>query len=240
MQKLLPHFELVAYQKALGAPQAGKANDMEPKFFAEFDAVMADLPVETVRTYLRWHLLHAYAGTSLPESFDKENWNFYSHTLNGAEKQQERWKRCTSRIDHEMGEALGQVWAAKYFPPAEKQRTLEMTVAIESAMDKDIDNLDWMSAETKTRAKEKLHTVMNKVGYPDKWRDYSKLEIVRGDALGNSLRYHQFLNEDRQAGGQGGVDDDAADGECLLRSAAEQCELPGRLFAAAVLQRQGR
>ena len=192
LQKQLVHFDLASYQKALGAPISGKANDMEPKFFVEFDALMADTPVAVLRTYLRWQLLHAYAGTSLPESFDKENWNFYSHTLNGAEKQQERWKRCTSRIDRELGEALGQVWAAKYFPPEEKRRTLEMTVAIEAAMDKDIDGLEWMSAATKTRAKEKLHTVMNKVGYPDKWRDYSKLEIVRGDALGNSMRYHQY------------------------------------------------
>jgi endothelin-converting enzyme/putative endopeptidase len=192
MEKVLPHFDLATYLKELGAPTTGKANNMEPKFFAEFDAVVADTPVETLRTYLRWHLLHAYASTSLPQSFDRENWNFYAHTLNGAEKEQERWKRCTSRIDLELGEALGQVWAAKYFPPEEKRRTLEMTVAIEAAMDKDIDGLDWMSAETKTRAKEKLHAVMNKVGYPDKWRDYTKLEIVRGDALGNAARWHRF------------------------------------------------
>jgi putative endopeptidase len=121
------------------APAAGKANDTEPKFFAEFNALVADTPLEQIKTYLRWHLLHAYAGTSLPESFDQENWNFYSHTLNGAEKQQERWKRCTSRVDREMGEALGQVYVARTFPPAEKQRTLEMTLAIEQAMDKDID-----------------------------------------------------------------------------------------------------
>jgi endothelin-converting enzyme/putative endopeptidase len=128
----------------------------------------------------------------LPESFDHENWNFYSHILNGAQKEQERWKRCTSRVDMEMGEALGQVYVAKYFPPAEKQRTLEMTLAIEQAMDKDIDALDWMSAATKVMAKEKLHGVMNKIGYPDKWRDYTTLEIVRGDALGNQMRAHEF------------------------------------------------
>ena len=122
----------------------------------------------------------------------QENWNFYAHILNGAEKQQERWKRCTSRVDREMGEALGQVYVAKYFPPAEKQRALDMTLAIEQAMDKDIDGLDWMSAETKVKAKEKLHAVMNKIGYPDKWRDYSKLTIVRGDALGNQMRAHEF------------------------------------------------
>ena len=190
--KELTHFSLAKYVTVVHAPAAGKANDMEPKFFAEFNALVADTPVDQIRTYLRWHLLHAYAGTSLPESFDQETWNFYSHTLNGAEKQQERWKRCTSRIDHELGEALGQVYVARYFPPAEKQQALEMTLAIEQAMSKDVDGLDWMSAETKVKAKEKLKTVMNKIGYPDKWRDYSKVEIVRGDALGNQMRVHEF------------------------------------------------
>jgi endothelin-converting enzyme/putative endopeptidase len=192
LSKELTHFKLADYVVAAHAPTAGKANDMEPKYFAEFNALVADTPIEQIRTYLRWHLLHAYAGTSLPESFDQENWNFYAHTLNGAEKQQERWKRCTSRVDREMGEALGQVYAERYFPPSAKQHALEMTLAIEQAMDKDIDSLDWMSAVTKIKAKEKLHTVMNKIGYPDKWRDYTKLEIVRGDALGNQMRADQF------------------------------------------------
>jgi putative endopeptidase len=188
----LTHFSLNEYVTAAHAPTAGKLNDTEPKFFAAFNTLIADTPVAEIRTYLRWHLLHAYAGTSLPESFDQETWNFYSHTLNGAEKQQERWKRCTSRIDGELGEALGQVYVAKYFPPAARQHALEMTLAIEQAMDKDLDQLDWMSPATKVKAKEKLHAVMNKIGYPDKWRDYSKLEIVRGDALGNQMRANEF------------------------------------------------
>ena len=190
--KDLTHFDLHDYVEAAHAPAAGKANDMEPKFFAEFNTLVADTPLDQIRTYLRWHLLHAYAGTSMPEAFETENWNFYAHILNGAEKQQERWKRCTSRIDREMGEALGQVYVAKYFPPAEKQQALEMTLAIEQAMAKDIESLDWMSPATKVQAQEKLKTVMNKIGYPDKWRDYSNLVIVRGDALGNQERVRQF------------------------------------------------
>jgi len=190
--KEMTHFSLADYAAAAHAPAVGKVNDTEPKFIAEFNSLVADTPIEQIRTYLRWHLLHAYAGTGLPESFDHENWNFYSHILNGAEKQQERWKRCTSRVDLELGEALGQAYVAKYFPPAEKQRTLEMTLAIEQAMEKDIDGLNWMSAATKVKAKEKLHAVMNKIGYPDKWRDYSTLKIVRGDGLGNQMRAREF------------------------------------------------
>jgi putative endopeptidase len=189
---VLTYFSLNQYVTAAHAPAAGKLNDLEPRFFAEFNTLVADTPMAEIRTYLRWHLLHTYAGTSLPESFDQETWNFYSHTLNGAEKQQARWKRCTSRIDGELGEALGQVYVAKYFPPAAKQHALEMTLAIEQAMDKDLNQLDWMSPATKVKAKEKLHAVMNKIGYPDKWRDYSKLEIIRGDALGNQMRVNAF------------------------------------------------
>ncbi len=190
--KELTHFSLAEYVAAVKGPATGKANNEQPKFLAEFNDVVADTPIAVIRTYLRWHLLHTYATTSLPEAFEQETWNFYSHQLNGAEKMQERWKRCTSRVDREMGEALGQVYVAKYFPPAAKQHALDMTLAIEAAMEKDIDSLDWMSAPTKLKAKEKLHTVMNKIGYPDKWRDYSTLQIVRGDALGNQERVRQF------------------------------------------------
>jgi putative endopeptidase len=192
MEKELTHFSLASYNAALHAPASGKINDMEPKFFAGFNTLIEDTPLDKIQAYLRWQLLHAFASTSLPQTFDKENWNFYAHALNGAEKQQDRWKRCTSRIDREMGEALGQVYVARYFPPAEKQRTLAMTLAIELAMEKDIDSLEWMSPETKVRAKEKLHGVMNKIGYPDKWRDYSILTIVRGDPVGNQVRVDEY------------------------------------------------
>jgi putative endopeptidase len=190
--KELSHFSLAAYTAATHAPDSGKMNDAEPKFFAAFNSLLGDTPLDQIKTYLRWHVLHAFAGTSMPTAFDDESWHFYSHILNGAEKQQERWKRCTSRVDSEMGEALGQVYVAKYFPPDAKERALDMTLAIEQAMDHDIDGLDWMSAETKARAKEKLRAVMNKIGYPDQWRNYSKLEIVREDALGNEERAAQF------------------------------------------------
>lgn len=192
LSKSLTQFKLADYVEAAHVPASGRVNESEPKFMAEFNTLLAGTPIEEIQAYLRWHLLHAYAGTSMPEAFETESWNFYAHILNGAEKQQERWKRCTSRVDHEMGEALGQVYVAKYFPPEEKQQALEMTLAIEQAMSNDIDSLDWMSPATKKAAREKLKTVMNKIGYPEKWRDYSKLVIVRGDALGNLERARQF------------------------------------------------
>ena len=190
----VPNFSLAAYTAAAHAPFSGKVNDMQPKFMAEFNALVARTPLDQIKAYLRWHLISSFAGTSTPESLDHEDWDFYAHILNGAQEQQARWKRCTSRVDGELGEALGQVYVARYFPPEEKQRTLTMVLAIEDAMDKDIDSLDWMSPATKVRAKEKLHGVMNKVGYPDKWRDYSKLTIVRGDAMGNEIRVREFYH----------------------------------------------
>ncbi len=188
----LTHFSLATYLAAAGAPTSGKLNNSQPKFLAEFNTLVADTKLAEIKIYLRWQLLHAYAGTSTPEAVQQENWNFYSHILHGAQAQQDRWKLCTGRVDHEIGEALGQVYVAKYFPPETKQRALDMTIAIEKAMDKDLDTLDWMSPETKAQARIKLHAVLNKIGYPDKWRDYSKLTIVRGDALGNQLRVREF------------------------------------------------
>jgi endothelin-converting enzyme/putative endopeptidase len=188
----LTHFSLASYDAAAHAPAEGRMNDTEPKFFAEFNTLLADTPLQQIKTYLRWQVLHAFAGTSMPEAYDHESWHFYAHILNGAEKEQERWKRCTSRVDREMGEALGQVYVAKYFSPEAKQRALSMTLAIEQAMGRDIQSLDWMSPGTKAKAEEKLRAVMNKIGYPDKWRDYSKLEIVRGQSLGNQERVREF------------------------------------------------
>jgi putative endopeptidase len=192
LSKEMSNFSLATYMTGMHAPAVNKVNESEPKFMAAFNKIIADTPLDQIKIYLRWHVLHAFAGSSMPESFDHESWEFYAHTLNGAQQQQPRWKRCVNRVDGELGEALGQVYVKRYFPPADKQRAVALTLAVEQAMEEDIDDLDWMSAETKVRAKEKLHGVMNKVGYPEKWRDYSNLQIVRGDALGNEVRSAQF------------------------------------------------
>lgn len=194
MSRQMTHFSLTDYLTAYGGPTSGKINVTQPKFYAALNDLVVATPIETLRAYMRWHVLHSYASTSLPESFERENWHFYAHILNGAEKQQDRWKTCTSRVDHELGDALGQVYVARYFPPEDKQRTLDLTLAIEQAMSRDIDSLDWMSAETKAQAKIKLRGVMNKIGYPDKWKSYETLKIVKGDAASNQMRVSEFNN----------------------------------------------
>jgi endothelin-converting enzyme/putative endopeptidase len=142
---------------------------------------------------MRVHLADA-AAAQLPHAFDEENFDFFSRKLSGTPSQQARWKRCVNGVDGALGEALGKLYVEQYFPPERKAKTLQMVEDIEGAMDKDLDQLTWMSADTKVKAKEKLHNMANKIGYPDKWRDYSKLTIEPGDALGNSLRASQFEN----------------------------------------------
>jgi putative endopeptidase len=140
---------------------------------------------------MRAHLADSFS-MRLPHAFDEENFDFYGRKLTGTPEQQARWKRCVQGTDGSLGEALGKLYAAQYFTPDMKASTLSEVHDIEAAMGKDIDDIDWMSPDTKVKAKEKLHAVADKIGYPDKWRDYSKLDIKAGDALGNSMRSREF------------------------------------------------
>jgi len=165
-----------------------------PDFFKGLNSLLDATDLKTIKTYLRWQVIHAMPGTVLPKAFDEEDFDFYSRKLRGQPEQRARWKRCVQATDGALGEALGQVYVAQEFPPASKEATLQMVRDIESAMDRDLDTLDWMSAETKVRAKAKLHAVADKIGYPDHWRDYSNLVVKRDDAFGNSERAVVFEN----------------------------------------------
>jgi putative endopeptidase len=187
-----PNFAFARYLRALDTPQVDALNVTVPAFFTGLNEVLAATDLDSLKTYLRWAAIRQTPGTALPEALDAESFNFYGKILEGQPEQQPRWKRCVRSTDRALGEALGQVYVAQRFSPQDKQRTLELTHDIESAMGRDIDQLEWMSPETKTRAKEKLHAVANKIGYPDKWRDYSSLSVVRGDALGNAERAAAF------------------------------------------------
>src|SRR5262249_34553553 len=147
--------------------------------------------LEDLKTYFRWHLVRSQV-EYLPKPFVDENFNFYGRTLTGAKELRARWKRCVAAVDGDLGEALGQVYVGKYFPPEAKERTLKMVKALEEALGRDIQSLDWMSDTTKKQALIKLAAIQNKIGYPNKWRDYTTLKIARGDALGNSLRANEF------------------------------------------------
>jgi endothelin-converting enzyme/putative endopeptidase len=198
---LMPASELaalapgVAWNRFLadsGAPPITELNVANPEFLKGLNAVIASTSLDAIKTYLRWQLINATPSYVLPKAFDDEHFDFYGRKLRGQPEQRARWKRCVEATDAGLGEAIGQVYVAQEFSAANKQATLQMVQNIEAAMDQDLDTLDWMSAATKVRAKEKLHAVADKIGYPDHWRDYSKLMIVRDDAFGNAMRATEF------------------------------------------------
>ncbi len=176
----------------VGVPPVDNVVVTSPEFFAGLQKVIDSTDMETIKIYLRWQLINSVDSTTLPKALDDENFDFYGIKLNGQPVQRARWKRCVDTTDGAIGEALGQLYVASEFPQTSKAYTLQMVHDIEAALDAEIDTLDWMGPETKTKAKAKLNKVANKIGYPDHWRDYSKLQIVRGDALGNTWRADEF------------------------------------------------
>jgi endothelin-converting enzyme/putative endopeptidase len=187
LKALTPDFDWDAYLAAQGVGGVETFNVTEPEFYKEVNLLIQSESLGNWKTYLRWHLAHAWA-PYLSMNFQQENFDFYSRTLRGVTEMQPRWKRCVRWVDRDLGEALGQVFVAKTFGPDVKARTVKMTREIEAAMEEDLKNLPWMGAESKKQALAKLHSIVNKIGYPDQWRDYSSLEIVRGDFAGNVRR----------------------------------------------------
>jgi putative endopeptidase len=194
LQKLTPNLEWSRFLTEAGAPSVTQLNVTNPEFFKGLSALLDGTDMNTIKTYLRWQVISSTEGLVLPKAFDDEHFDFYNHKLRGQPEQRARWKRCVQATDGALGEALGQVYVAQEFPSSSKEATVQMVKDIESAMDQDIDTLTWMSGETKVRAKAKLHAVADKIGYPDRWRDYSKLTITRDDAFGNVQRGIVFEN----------------------------------------------
>jgi len=186
-----PAIDTAKYVQLMGSPSITELNVVSPDFFPALNKAIADTDLGTLKAYMRAHLADSFS-MRLPHAFDEESFDFFGRKLTGTPEQQARWKRCVQGTDSALGEALGKLYAAQYFTPDMKASTLSEVHDIEAAMGKDIDDIDWMSSETKVKAKEKLHAVADKIGYPDKWRDYSKLEIKAGDALGNSMRSREF------------------------------------------------
>ncbi len=182
------------FEDAVHAPHVSEINDASPAYIPAMIKLVRGTDLETLRAYIRLLVLTAYA-PELPKRFDDARFDFYDRNLSGATEQRARWKRCSGQVNDAVGEALGQVYVKQYFAGDSKAKMLEMVGDIETAMDHDIDQLDWMSAATKVRAKEKLHGIANKIGYPDTWRDYSNLTVKPDDALGNYERANVFEND---------------------------------------------
>jgi len=198
LEGISPEFHWSAYFTKVQLPSLPSLNVSAPNFFKAMNEELAKESLADWKTYLRWHLVHADA-PFLSTPFVNENFAFYGKVLRGQDEIKPRWKRCTEGVDDDLGEALGQAYVAKYFSPQAKQQALKIVKEIQAAMEEDITALPWMAPATKQQALAKLHGMANKIGYPDKWRDYSKLEIVRGDELGNVERARKF-EFDRQLG----------------------------------------
>src|SRR5580704_15532686 len=188
---LSPSIDWPKYFAAMGAPSFTDLDVSVPNFFKTLNTVLTQTSLAGLKTYLRWHLLHSQA-PMLAKAFVDENFHFFGQTLTGAMELQPRWKRCVRATDGDLGFALGQKYVEQAFPPEAKARVLSMVQEIETMLAEDLHSLDWMTPATKEQALIKLRGVTNKIGYPDKWRDYSKVNIVRGQAVENDQRATAF------------------------------------------------
>jgi endothelin-converting enzyme/putative endopeptidase len=191
LSELAPKFNWKAYYATLPYPDFQTVNVGAPAFFKAVNTMLSGESVDNWKTYLRFHAINSSA-PYLSTSFVNENFEFYLKFLRGAKEQQPRWRRCVAYTDRNLGEALGQVYVATVFSPEMKEEAVDMTRRIETAMAERIQQLDWMSPETKKQALDKLRGIQNKIGYPDKWRDYGSLKIERQDFVGNINRASIF------------------------------------------------
>jgi len=188
---LTPDWSWENYLHTMSAPAVDQANLRQPDFFKEMNRELTAVSLTDWKVYLRWQLLHAYA-PALPENFVQENFDFYGKKLSGAKEILPRWKRCVQATDQNLGEALGKVYVDEYFPPAAKAHAKEMINNLIAALKSDIPTLAWMGPETKKQALAKLEAFTVKIGYPDKWRDYSKFTVTRGSYLADFRNGSEF------------------------------------------------
>jgi putative endopeptidase len=191
LAQIAPSIDWSLYFKVQGAPGVAKLNVSQPEFIRAVEAELSTEDVQALRGYLRFHLLTA-AASYLAHPYEQASFDFYSTTLRGVPAMPPRWKTCTRAVDRNLGEALGQEFVRRTFSADTKAKTQLMTEQIETAMQHEIETLPWMSDATKAEAQRKLHAIRNKIGYPNKWRDYSTLEVKADDYYGDVQRSYRF------------------------------------------------
>ncbi|PYY20295.1 MAG: M13 family peptidase [Acidobacteria bacterium] len=196
LQAVAPNFDWPAFFKGANAPTFEILNVTAPPFFKALNSELSSESLDNWKNYLRFHVANAYSAY-LSQPFVDENFAFYRQYLRGAKEQQPRWKRCVQYVDDDLGEALGQAYVRKVFSPELKASTLDMVRRIENAMGQRIQQLDWMSPETKQQAMLKLQGMRNKIGYPDKWRDYSSVKITAKDFVADVRNANLFESRRR-------------------------------------------
>ncbi len=180
LKQLTPDFDWSAFFAGVHPPAFTSVNVAQPEFFKTMAQVIADEPLPALKSYLRFNTVDGVA-PYLSKPFDEANFDFFSKTLRGQAVEQARWKRCTALTDRQFGEAVGQDWVKKNFPPEDKQSMEQLVANLKSALGADIEQLTWMSAATKQEAEKKLAAFRDKVGYPDHWRDYSAIQVTPTD-----------------------------------------------------------
>jgi predicted metalloendopeptidase len=188
---LAPNLNLAGFASATGSPEFTDVNVAPPGFFHELNEMIAVVPLGDWKTYLKWHVIRVNA-PFLSEPFVQEDFDFELRYLSGQKEIQVRWKRCVQTTDNLLGQALGRVYVEQVFGPAGKEHTVKMVQLLEDALAEDVQELPWMTPETKTQAVAKLHAITNKIAYPDKWRDYSSVNLRRDDLLGNVRKSRSF------------------------------------------------
>ena len=199
--KITPHFHWQDFFKAQGVDVGKGFSLSQPKFMAEFDKLLATAPASQWQAYLKFHLINN-SSEALSQAFQDNHFDFYGKTLSGQPQQKDRWKRVVGAVNGAMGMGLGELYVARYFPPEAKERAEELVTNVRNALKEHIENLDWMSAETKKKALEKWALFLPKIGYPDKgeWRDWSGLTIQPGNWFANleaagKYNYHYDINK---------------------------------------------
>jgi predicted metalloendopeptidase len=191
LAKLTPHFSWPDYFAGLGLPKNMTINVAQPEFFEAADKMLVEVPVADWKTYLRWRLVTT-AADALSSKFETENFNFFGKTLSGRREQYPTWRRCVSAADNNLGEALGQVYVGRAFTPASKARMQSMIANLIAAFRERVQKADWMGDETRKAALAKLDAFGQKIGYPDKWIDYSRLTTTRKSYAENIIRASEF------------------------------------------------
>jgi putative endopeptidase len=191
IRELTPSIQWDVYLRAVNAPVSEHYIVSSPNFFRAEEKLLAEHPLEHWKIYMRWQAVHR-AAPYLTKAMADENFDFFFRTLAGQEEQLPRWRRCAHSADRDLGEALGQAYVDRAFPPESKARTLEMVHAIESAMHNDVEGVSWMTPATKEQAIIKLKGIEDKIGYPSHWRDYSSVKITRDNYLGNLEQASSF------------------------------------------------
>jgi putative endopeptidase len=191
LEELAPDYDWKQSLEGQGFATVPTLDVVAPGFVKAVDTVVQTESLEAIQHYMRWRALH-FAAPALSDPFVEENFNFFSATLTGQVVQTPRWKRCTRNTDTALGEAVGQEWVKENFPPTAKANMDKLVTALNTALAEDIKALPWMSDATKVEAKAKLDAYQRKIGYPEKWRDYSSLTVKRDDAVGNAMRAAEF------------------------------------------------